>query len=172
MRIEIKETGNEAFYKEFVNVFGQYRNLMKNPEMKLKDHFKSLRSYIMILVGMFVILTLSNMYLGFDFLGIFSMVVLAVVAVLCAVVLKNFNNIYQSYLNDPRTSVVTVDETGVELNKEDSQVVKLGWENIAFARRFDESLCFLPKDNTGLIIAIPKKYEEQIKDEIQCQIYG
>ena len=37
MRLEIKEKGNEAFYREAINVATQYRRLLQNPERKLID---------------------------------------------------------------------------------------------------------------------------------------
>ena len=43
MKIEIKEKGSEAFYKEIVNISGQYRYLIKNHNYKLKDYFKQFK---------------------------------------------------------------------------------------------------------------------------------
>ena len=72
------------------------------------------------------------------------------------------NKMLKSMLADSRTSVLSLDETGVELNKGGSQIVKLGWDNIAVVRVYQESLTFVSGDRTGFVISAAKKYSDEI----------
>ena len=68
----------------------------------------------------------------------------------------------KAMLNDNRPSVLTIDDTGVELNKGESQIVKLGWDNIAVVRADRESLTFVSGDRTGIVISVAKQYTREI----------
>ena len=68
MNIEVKEKGSREFYKEVVNVISQYRRLLKKPEAKLNDNFKS---YVIMMAAMailFVSQFLHGIVDGFDVL--------------------------------------------------------------------------------------------------------
>ena len=72
----------------------------------------------------------------------------------------------QIITGDTHLSILTLDEEGVELNKEASQLVRMAWNNVAFLRVFDESLCFFGKDARGIVIAVNRNHEKQILDYI------
>ena len=48
MKIEINEKGTPEFYKEVVCTTAQYARLVKNPEAKLVDSFKAIKTYIIL----------------------------------------------------------------------------------------------------------------------------
>jgi hypothetical protein len=81
---------------------------------------------------------------------------------MCAGYLYVLNKMLKAMLADSRTSVLSLDETGVELNKGGSQIVKLGWDNIAVVRADKESLTFVSGDRTGIVISAAKKYADEI----------
>ena len=74
----------------------------------------------------------------------------------------NMNKMVNAYLNDDRTSTVTLDEKGVELNKGGSQVIRVGWNDVTVVRSFKESVCFLAKNVTGFVIAVTNRYNDDI----------
>ncbi|MBR2098943.1 MAG: hypothetical protein IJ926_04590, partial [Firmicutes bacterium] len=65
-------------------------------------------------------------------------------------------------MDDKRTSILTLDENGVELNKEDEQVVRIAWDNLAFVRIYGECIGFVSKDVSGLIVFVERRYEDQV----------
>ena len=67
-----------------------------------------------------------------------------------------------AYLNDGRASTVTLDENGVELNKDGSEIMRVGWNEVALVRSFKESTCFIAKNVTGLVIAVTNTYKDDI----------
>ena len=166
MRIEIKEKGTPAFYKEIVCALAQYMLIMKKPERKLRDSFKMLKTYIDVCGAFLVLVTALGIFYGMDALTILSIVVLLAAIILSMMQLNRLDQLYRSLQEDTHLSILTLDEEGVELNKEASQLVRMAWGNVAFLRVFDESLCFFGKDARGMIIAVNRNHEKQILDYI------
>ena len=162
MRIEIKEKGSDAFYKEVVNVVMQYRRILKNHAYKIKDCFKYYRVLLAVCAVALVLLILSAVFLGPDTVGIVLIVLALLEIILCAVYLRNLNRYYKTIREDRRTSVVTFDENGVELNKSDDQVLRIGWNSVAVVRSLPESVDIISGDMMGAVIAVNKDYREQI----------
>ena len=48
LKIEIREKGSEAFYREVVNFQAQYRFTLRKLERKLKDYFKQFRTLLIL----------------------------------------------------------------------------------------------------------------------------
>ena len=166
MRIEIKEKGTPAFYKEIVCALAQYMLIIKKPERKLKDSFKMLKTYVGLCDVFLVLASAMGIFYGMDALTILSIVVLLAAIILSMMQLNRLNQLYRSLQEDTHLSILTLDEEGVELNKEASQLVRLAWDNVAFLRVFDESLCFFGKDARGMVIAVNRNHEKQILDYI------
>ena len=162
MRIEIKDKGTKEFYKEVVSVMAQYPQLIRKPQMKYRDAFKSY-STIGICMG---ILFGMQLWLGlidkFDALKVTAMAVVACAALVAFLYDRIMMKQVRGFIEDDRPSVVTLDEMGVEINKGDSQIVRLAWENIAFVRTFRESVCFFSKDSSRIVLAVTKEHESEI----------
>ena len=163
MKIEISETGSKAFYREVVNVSAQYRYILKNHHRKLGDYFKQFTVLLILGTAAFVTLLLMAVLWGVDPLDYAILAVLGAAAAMCVAYLCVLNKMLKSMLADPRTSVLSLDDTGVELNKGDSQIVKLGWDNIAVVCVYKESLTFVSGDHTGILISVAKQYAEEIR---------
>ena len=158
MIIEVNEKGSKEFYEEVVNAARQYRYLIKNPERKLKNNFRFLRTYLVVAAVMLAIVVIMGISWGFDASTAGVSAALATVIALYVVYLCNYKKMLNMYLEDNRKSVVTLDEDGIEMNKEDGQIMRLSWENVAFARMFRESLCFFSKSVAGMIISVDRKH--------------
>ena len=52
----------------------------------------------------------------------------------------------------------------MEINKGNSQVIRIAWENVAFVRCFKESTSFFTKDASGIVISVTNKYKDQIME--------
>ncbi len=162
MTIEIKEKGTKEFYKEVVNVISQYRQLIKKPEAKLNDNF---RSYAFLMIA-FVIMFAANLFEAIQGdLGVLNIAAITASFMALIVLLiyrRNMKKMVDAYLNDDRPSTVTLDENGIELNKGGSHVTRLGWEDVALVRSFKESTCFIAKNVSGLVIAVTNLYKDDI----------
>ena len=167
MTIEIKEKGTKQFYKEVVNVITQYRQLLYRPNDKLKDNFTR---YIFLIIAM-VLLFLMNLYGGingtFNVMKILVMVFSAIAAVATAFVYLRMKKMVDGYLADDRPSVVTIDESGIGIEKTGAQAVKLAWDNVAFVRSFIESTCFFSKDLSGIVLSVNNDHRKELMDYIR-----
>ena len=168
MQFEINEKGSEKAYKEFVNIIYQFRQLIKNPHKKISNLFA--RCYFFI--GAFLILIVMNsifLFIGsLDSIG-FALIMLLVIGELIYIKsLTNMNKMYNTIRNDKRTAIVTVDEKGVEINKEGS-VIRTSWDKIAYIRKFQEILCFITTNEGEGLISLDKKYMDEIKRYVEQQ---
>lgn len=162
MTIEVKEKGSKEFYKEVVNVISQYRQFMKKPEAKLNDNFKSYAIMMAAMAILFVSQLLHGFIDGFDALTGAALAASFMAFIVLFIYRSNMKKMVDAYLNDDKISTVTLDENGVELNKGGSQIIRVGWDEVALVRSFKESTCFIAKNLTGLVIAVTNTYKNDI----------
>lgn len=176
MRIEITER-SEAFYSELISVAAQIKKIKEHPERKLKDVFKT---YIMLWIAEIVLLVLGALmgfFWGFD-KTVTIVIVLAVIGIVFSciylyILIKTKN----SYVKDDKDSFFTIDEKGVALDKPNNLLIQCSFESMDFVRLYDELLAFIPKETGGVIIAIPRKYAEEVLQyiadkDIKVRVYS
>ena len=168
MTIEISEKGSEAFYREVVNICAQYRYILKNHHHRLKNYFKQFKVLLVLGAVFFVLLLLIAVFWGVSPWGYAILAALGISTVMSAAYLHLLNKLFKSMLADSRASVVSFDDSGVELNKGGSQIVKLGWENVAVVCSYRESLSFLSADHTGIVISVTKRYAAEILEWLRA----
>ena len=164
MTIEINTKGTESFYREVVSVIAQYQNLLKEPSKKYKDIFKTYRNMGLCLAALFVLMLIIGITSGFSALTIVALVVLIIAGVMVVVLDHAMRKQVKNYLAEGGDSVLTLDENGVEIGKENSQTVRLAWDNVAFVRKLEEAICFFSKEATRIVIAVPAEHEQEIYD--------
>ena len=162
MKIEITEKGSEAFYREVVNITAQYRGILKNHHYRLKDYFKQFRLLLILGAAILVILILMAISWGAKPFQYAVIGALGIEVVMCAGYLYVLNRMLKTMMADSGTTVITLDDTGVEFNKLGAQIIKLAWDNIAVVRVFQESLTFISADRKGFVISIVKQYADAI----------
>ena len=168
MQIQIKEPGSEAFYKETVSVMNQYRALLKDPEMKIKDMFSQTQTLFLVSVAMFIAVDVMGVAWGFSTTVIRAAVLLGIGIVMSLLLRSNLNKAFTSLMQGHSEQTLTLDENGIELKKADSKrVVRVPWEDVAFARVFSESVCFLATGSLGIVFSIDRRYEDQIAAYIE-----
>ena len=112
-------------------------------------------------------LALMSVFWGADTMMTVGMVLMAIVIVLCWAFLHSMNSMVKKLLADERTSVLTLDENGVELDKGGSNTVRLAWDGVAFVRAFDESVCFFARDMAGFVIGVNGRHRQEILDYLK-----
>ena len=172
MIIEVKEKGSKEYCKEVVNTMSQYKKLITRPDAELKDHFKSYPIWTGIMASLFTIWLFHGIFSGFNvWIGV-VLVITGLALILLIANQINMNKMVNAYLNDDRTSTVTLDEKGVELNKGGSQVIRVGWNDVTVVRSFKESTCFLAKNVTGFVIAVTSRYNDDIMKYLEDNHVG
>ena len=163
MRIEVNEKVREKFAEEIVSISAQYRYLRKNHSRKLRN---ILKEYKILLIALAVMLVLHGVSMltwmtpdGFNWALI---LVLTVLLVIYVSFYMNLRKTYRGFLEQKGGSVITLDENGAELNRQNSQVIRLSWDNVAFVRVFKESLCIFSRDANGMLLLTDIKYADMI----------
>ena len=58
---------------------------------------------------------------------------------------------------------MNLDEKGIDYEVVGNRRYQSSWENVAFIRVFQEMIYMMPKDITGMIFSVEKKYLEELK---------
>ena len=154
MTIEVKEKGTKEFYEEIVSFYHQYGALMKKPTARFMTSFKSFLIQLFVMGVLFGSMIHIGQSEGFDSMVVCAMLVVAVGAFVLAVSYYAMKKRLKMFLEDDSTSTITMDENGVEINTGDTQIIRLGWDNVAFVRTFKESTSFFAKDASGIVISV------------------
>mgnify|MGYP007070336305 CR=1 FL=1 len=162
MKIEINEPGSEAFYKETVNAAAQYRYILKDHSYKLKDYFRHYRTLLTVALIVLAANVAEMLLWGAGTAQLVASGVLLAASLMCSAYLFSLKKSCRTMMADPRASVLSLDDGGVELKVEDTQTVRIAKSNIAVIRVFSECLCFVPAAGAGVIISVDRKYEEEI----------
>lgn len=164
MTIEIKEKGSEAFYKEVVNIMYNFRKLLKDHSRKLSDYFKQYKVLAIIAAVLLVALVAMSFAWGWEMLDIVAVVLMAVCAVCCYLMLSNLNKVKSNMMAGGGNTVLIFDDEAVTFSKAGGTTVKLNWNTVAFVRLFNECLAIIPNEATAIIISLDKSYAPQVLD--------
>lgn len=172
MVIEIKEKGTKEFYEEVVSFNHQYGALMKKPEATFTSSFKSFQVQFLSMMVLFICMTLLGKSDGFKPMIVCAMTVAAITALISALFYYAMKKRVKMILEDERESTITLDDNGVEINKGNSQVIRIAWDNVAFVRTFKESTSFFAKDASGIVISVTNMYKDQIMEYLNANNTG
>ena len=172
MRIEITERGTKEAYEEIVSAVMQYRQLIRKPERKLKNYVKQMYFSIVLCVVLLLMLVFLIVSSGLNAAIIVGIVLLGIALIFSCILLANIKKMVNTVMNDTRTSILILDENGVEVSKEDGQTIRMPWENAAFARCFKHSICFFDRNMTGFVISAGIQYKDQLLGYIRDNHIG
>lgn len=167
MTIEIKEKGTRSFYREVVNILTQYRQLLYAPGEKLRDNFMRTIMLTLAMAAILVMFLYGGITQGFSTSKVLAMVFSGLATVTTLIYLFRLEKMVNGYLADDHPSVVTIDESGVGIEKVGSQNVRLAWENVAFVRSFKESTSFFSGDLSGIVLSVTNDYRKEILNYIK-----
>ncbi len=163
MTIEIKEKGSDSFFREAVNIYLQYRAILKNHNCKIKDYFKSYTIFLIVGAVLFVAVLMEAIFLlGFEGYIIFALSITGLCTLIEAAGLLGAHSMFKRLKSNHRESLLTLDENGVELNIKGSYSIRIDWDSIAVVKVGSESLSFLAEKQTAALITVTRTYEEQI----------
>ena len=162
MTLEIREKGSDAFYREVIGVSANYRYLLKNHHRRIKDPLREYAVLLAVSAAVFTLLAVSTVFFG---VGIFEGVALTglgLASLLSALLLYRLTKAKNALMADRRTSTLTLDDNGVTLNKENSQELRFGWNNVVFVRVLREGIYFVAAEQTGMVISVAGRYGDAI----------
>ena len=161
MRIEMQGQGSESFYKEVVSIAAQYKNLLNRPQAPLPDSFTQMKLCIAICAALTVFLGNLAVGYGIDMIGIIALVLNAGIIVYCAYRLIGMYRFLNEIRSDKRKTALVLDMSGAAVEKDGTETVRIRWKDVAFVRRFKETIGIFAVGGTGIITA-NRRYEEEI----------
>ena len=162
MQIEINEMGSKAFYEEAVNAAAQYRYLLKDHHVKLKNYFSQYRTLLIVGAAALAVQLALILAWGADTYRVFCALFLLIAVVLTLLFRMRLCKMRDAMMADPHRSVLTLDESGVQLETPGTQMIRIDRNNVAVIRIFTESVCFVPAGGSGIIVAVARRYEGEI----------
>jgi len=162
MRIECREKGTEAFYRETVCISSMFRALIQDPERPLKDIFRQLITYMITGAALLIMLAVIGAVSGWSALMILAVVVVVLMTAASAFFYITVKRTVRIFLAGQKPSVLTLNRQGVKLERNGGQTMQADWDMIAFVRVFEECICFMGKHQKGFMISVNRKYEDQV----------
>lgn len=165
MKIEINEKPNKNFYDEFLSVSIKYRKILKNPNIKIKKITRELIKLIIMALLTLIFLIVSYVYFK-DTLFMFLTGIIFLLLIYTVMYYIAINKRIKLFENDKSKSVINIDLDGIELIKENSQDVKLNWEQIKFILINKETICLIPKNPSFIMIALNTEYKDEFLEGV------
>lgn len=154
MRIEINGGGSDAYYREICNVMFEAKRYKKKPNKKYVDTVKRTKRLMIVMAVVEVLYIAMGVAWGFDPIMYVLIGILGFLIVIYIFMYRNMMRYYRTLIAEKGSSVFTLDERGVELERIGSQTVRLAWDNIAFVRVFRSSMLFFSKAEPMVVIAL------------------
>lgn len=168
MKTTIKEerSNSEAVSKEILNIRVQGVALVNHPERKLRDYLK--RNKIGIIIGGVLLLyaLAVGMVWGFDTIVIIGIIIAMADIVVYWKCLASLKKILRDHIESGHTRTITLDESGICVDKEGAVSISLSWDKVLFVRVFEHTICFFSKDPI-VILPINKKHQKEIQDNLR-----
>lgn len=166
MKIEINEKPDRKFYDELLYVTSYYKKIKKKPNKKITTITKELMKDI----GIILLLLLIELFFYFEYqdniflfmIGFIGLILIFFILYLIAVQKR-----IKDFLKDNTKTIISINESGVELVKENIQHIQVDWNSIDFILINKYSICLLPKNITNIIIALDTKNKKEFLEGIK-----
>ncbi|HHW95321.1 MAG TPA: hypothetical protein GX736_05300 [Mogibacterium sp.] len=166
----IKTTDNTSkeYLNEIINILIQIRKLQSKPHAQLKPIYQFCR--IMMLIGTpFLILFLTFGIKDRNTVFMMLSTILAVCLLTIGSALLSMRKLRNHMTINAGESILIIDTDWVESQSSNGQTTRLAWNQIAYIRVFEHSVCFIPRSLTGFLINIDKSYADEIIQAIQAE---
>ncbi len=170
MWLKINEHSGEEFYRECVNVMMQYPQLLKDHGAKLSDLFTVQTTIFFASAVIFIAVNVLGLMWGYKASVIVALVLLGFSVVRSLVSRKGLYDMLRSLMSEERAQILSLDKEAITLKIEGADhSARVPWENIAFARVFDKSVCFFADSSKHVVFTVDREYEDQVLNWIDVE---
>ncbi|MBR3508392.1 MAG: hypothetical protein IKO03_06475 [Lachnospiraceae bacterium] len=164
MIIETNRSLTEAEAKEITTVIMNARQLIKNPTKKISSIFRFCRRGAIFCALGLLFFSYFLIRGDRDALTLTGTLITIVAVIFLAVFYSGVRKTYRTFLSRGDEHVImNLDEKGIDYEVVGNRRYQSSWENVAFIRVFQEMIYMMPKDITGMIFSVEKKYLEELK---------
>ncbi|MBR0136934.1 MAG: hypothetical protein IJM15_00785 [Erysipelotrichaceae bacterium] len=160
MRIEVEQRGTKQFYDELLSVMNQYKKILADPKTRIRGFTTRLTMYL-IYVVLALIMILSFYGIFHDKIFLIMSGMLGLLFAYAVFMMVRAKARISGYMYSEGTKVFELDQDGISYS-DDEKVFKVNWSSVAAVVINRNATAFVPKENTGIVIAIQNLYADQI----------
>lgn len=163
-RMVIESTSiSKDYAKEYINVVSMGGTLIKDPHKKIRDNFVIAPGLIFVsffVAGIACLIKLLGITASYVDLIIALAAVLFVLSIFYYV--RLVSNLSKEQKKD-RNVTFTFSEEGVNYDDHKSDALDCGWDSFGSVLFCDHGVYFIPKEQTGVMIAISGEHKDAIR---------
>lgn len=165
MKLEINENENNNFYDELIFVQSNYKKLLIKKKKNVSRMTIVFLKYILISIvfGILTYIMYNETKDNFYYFALYIYGLLVIFAIVFIFITKRRIN---DSSNKFEKTKITLNDKDIEYKSLNS-IYKIEWNNLAFILFNKYSICFIPKDGKGKIIAISIKYNDKISEYLK-----
>ena len=167
LKLKVTERGSREFYEEFYYIVASYGKVIKNPQKKASSILKNNIIYF-ILTGLLIILLYLFFIFDKDYISFTLATILLFALALFIRMDRSIRKIINSLMEYKGTKEIILSKNKIVYKDNDKEMVS-NMDQISCVLINKYSICFLPKERTGVLIALPVEYKKDIikflKDE-------
>ncbi len=161
MKIEVNTRGSREYYDEFLYIVPRYKKYQKN--LKKKTH--RLTYYLTAYEILAFIVGALNAYFYYLNGNVIHLVMTCMLGLMLIIYLRYHLAVgkqIKTYLNEKGNKEIEINEEYVGF-RDDSKDIRLKWDELSGIVMGKYGLCFLPKDQTGILISVSREYEDEVR---------
>lgn len=157
MKIEVNKRGSREYYDEFLYIASRYRNLQQNPNTKIYR----MTHYLAVYLCLALFTGTVNLLFYFKNGGSLHLMVAGMLFLYVRYYVTADKRI-KAFMNDEGSKIIEF--TGEYVGyKDDSKDIRISWDDVSCILFARYSICFIPKNQSDILISISREYEDEVK---------
>ena len=160
MKIEVNARGSREYYDEFLYIVPRYRQYQKH--LRKKTH--RLTHYLTVYEVLAFVVGALNAFFYYLNGNVIHLVMACMLGLMLVIYLRYHFTVgrqIKAYLNEKGNKEIEINEEYIGF-RDDSKDIRLKWDELSGIVMGKYGLCFLPKDQTGILISVSKEYMGEV----------
>ena len=165
MKIEVNKRGSREYYDEFMYIASRYRKFQQNPNTKTYRMTRFLAVYLCLALFAGTI-NLLFYFKNKESLHLMVVGMLVLLLILYARYYVSVEKRIKAFMSDEGSK--TIEFTGEYVGyKDDSKDIRISWDDVSCILFARYSICFIPKNQSDILISISREYEDKVRKGLQ-----
>jgi hypothetical protein len=160
LKLKITERGSREFYEEFYYIVASYGKVIKNPQKKASSILKNNIVYF-ILTGLLIIVLYLFFVFDKDYISFTLATILLFALILFIRIDRSIRKTINSLMDYKGAKEIDLSKSKIVYKDNEKEMIS-NMDQISCILINKYSICFLPKERTGVLIALPVDYKKDI----------
>ena len=165
MKIEINKRGSKEYYDEFLYIATKYRKYQQNPKTKTYR----LTRFLAIYLCMALFAGALNLLFYFKNKESLHLMVAGMLGLMLILYLRYYVTVdrrIKAYLEDDGSKTIEFTDEYVGY-KDENKDIRTSWNDLSCILISQYSICFIPKNQSDILISISREYEDEVRKGLQ-----